>query len=377
MKHIINLFICTSVFILFDCVTIQAQYWGGQGDGAQKSSTIQITLNGNQINSLVLYQGGPSDGQDKKMIVATLSGDEIAELYKGGHNDGSSKNIFIGTLFGEDLVVLYQGGTGDGSHKTNYQGTLEGALLEVMYLGGINDGNSKDSYSGILTGEEIAQLYEGGFGDGLSKNSYSGILTGEELAQLYQGGISDGFEKEMFAGLLDGNELSALYSGGTGDGYSKNLIQYNFDFPGCTFVVNNDDDGFGSLRYAINCAVDGDTINFSPLLLNDSIQLTTGPLLVFQNDLYINADPSKNLIVDGSLEPNTLFTGINGFTDLKIKGLNIMSGTDPFGGAIQNGGLLTLENLNIVDTYNDSATVIATFNGGTVIIKGTVQLLNN
>jgi len=189
---------------------------------------------------------------------------------------------------------------------------------------------------------------------------------------------ADGHDKEFFAGTLDGSMLSALYSGGIGDGFSKNMIQYIFDFPDCTFVVNTADDGFGSLRYAIDCAAPGDTIGFSSLLINDNIQLAlgTGPLLI-SKDIYIDANPGANLTVDGSLLPNSIVAGINGMSNITIKGLNIIAGFDPFGSAILNGGTLTLEDLDITNTINNTTTVIATFNGGSLIIKGTVQLLEN
>lgn len=366
-----------SCIIICYSQSINAQYYGGNSDGAQKNSIIQITLNGNQINTLVLYRGGSGDGHDKSSTTTTIAGNELAILYKGGNNDGHSKLSFLTTLGGDDLSILYIGGIGDGHNKSDFLGALDGITISGLYSGGIGDGHDKSSFSGVLTGEEISQLYSGGIGDGHDKLSVSSLLNGEMLNQLYSGGFGDGFDKDAFTGVIDGTLLSGLYSGGSGDGFSKNEIQYIFDFPECTFVVNTDDDGFGSLRYAINCAIDGDTIQFSPLLLDDSILLTTGPLMVFQNLLHIDVDTSKNLTVDGSLTSNTLFTGLNGPAELTIKGLNLMSGVDPFGSTIVNGGQLTLEDLDIIDTYNSSATLIATFNGGTLIIKGTVRLLDN
>lgn len=373
MKNLIAIFICTTVLILLGNVPIQAQYLGGQGDGAQKSSTIQITLNGNQINAVALYQGGQSDGHDKKIIIATLAGDLLADLYGGGYNDGNSKNSFQGTLTGDELSDLYSGGAGDGSHKTLYQGTMDGTLIEVLYSGGIGDGNDKNSFSGILTGEEIAQLYEGGTGDGANKIVFSGILTGEEIAQLYQGGFDDGIGKDLFIGLLDGNALSALYSGGIGDGFSKHSIQYIFDFPGCTFVVNTDDSGFGSLRYAIGCAAPGDTIDFSPLLIQDSIVLTSSNLEITK-DLFVNGNKSAELTIDASQVFRAMKTGSNTIT---IKGLKIIIGTAASGGAALNNGILTLMDVDIYDPTNNATSVIENSLSGSLRIKGEVTIQEN
>lgn len=361
--------ICTFIF----SISIHAQYEGGIGDGAEKSSVIQITLNGDQINPLALYRGGYGDGQDKDLANVTLAGDEITILYLGGNNDGHAKDDFQGTLTGSEISALYMGSDGDGHDKESFLGILDGTAIAVLYNGGEGDGHFKNSFSGVLTGEEISQLYEGGIGDGFNKELFSGILTGELISQLYEGGIGDGFDKDYFVGILDGSPLSALYSGGYGDGFSKHQIQYIFDFPGCTFVVNTDDDGFGSLRYAINCAAPGDTIDFSPLLIQDSIVLTTGKIDIIK-DLYVNGNKSAQLTVDASQAQRAFKTGSNTIT---IKGLKIIVGADPLGGAVLNGGILTLMDVDIYDPTNNATSVIETTMSGSLRISGTVTVQEN
>jgi len=364
------------LFSLFLSTSLDAQYQGGSGDGAYKSSTIQLTLNGDQINPLGLYRGGNGDGQDKNSVLTTLTGFDITNMYEGGSGDGHTKDDFSGSLLGTDLSSLYLGGIGDGSHKSDFQGILDGESIEGLYLGGFGDGHSKLTFTGILDGLELSQLYQGGSGDGHYKDDVSTLLDGQDLSQLYAGGEADGFSKDQFLGVLDGSKLDGLYSGGSGDGFSKNNVQYIFSFPECTFVVNTDDDGFGSLRYAIDCAAPGDTIEFSPLLMNEAINIFSNPLVVSQ-DLHINANPAANLTVDGSILPNAFQTGLNGQANITIRGLDIIAGTDFLGGAIQNGAVLTLEDLDIIDTNGTSMSVIANFNGGALIIRGTVQILSN
>ena len=374
MKYLIKSYFYTLICLLLCCnLQLHAQYEGGDGDGAYKSSTIQITLNGSQINPLGLYRGGHGDGQDKNAAIMTLAGDDLANIYQGGNNDGNSKYAFQGTLAGADLTFLFLGGNGDGNDKFSYQGALDGTLIEGLYLGGIGDGNDKLSFSGVLDGQEIAQLYSGGIGDGNHKLNITTLLSGELLSQLFSGGFGDGFDKNLFVGVLDGSELSGLYSGGFGDGFSKHMIQYIFDFPGCTFVVNADDDGFGSLRYAIDCAAPGDTIDFSPLLIQDSIVLTTGKIDIIK-DLFVNGIKTAQLTVDASLAQRAFKTGSNTIT---IKGLKIIVGTEPLGGAIQNNGMMTLMDIDIYDPTSNATSVIENAIGGTLTIRGSVTIQEN
>lgn len=354
--------------------TLSAQFSGGEGDGMHKSSTIQLTLNGSQINPLSLYRGGFGDGQDKNTIIVSLSGANLSYLYAGGNGDGNTKSDFNGTLGGIDLTTLYLGGISDGHSKDSYQGVLDGSMIDVLYMGGISDGHSKFSFSGLLDGVQLAQLYEGGIGDGSSKLKTSVLLNGEMLSQLYSGGIGDGHDKEFFSGVLDGSALSALYSGGVGDGFSKNMIQYIFDFPGCTFVVNTDDNGFGSLRYAIECAAPGDTIEFSPLLIEDIIGLTSGPLVI-NKDLYVNGNKSANLSVDGGDVERTF--QIDQTYSIVIKGLKIIAGINPMGSAIHNEGILTLLDVDIYYPAINSTTVVRTTLTGSLNIDGTVTIQEN
>ncbi|MFT4533213.1 MAG: hypothetical protein ACJA1A_002733 [Saprospiraceae bacterium] len=375
MKNLIISYFYTLICILLCCnLQLHAQYEGGNGDGAYKSSTIQITLNGSQINPLGLYRGGYGDGHDKKAAFTTLAGAELTNLYQGGNNDGNSKNAFQGTLEGADLTNLFLGGNGDGNDKFSYQGTLDGTLIEGLYLGGTGDGNDKFSFSGVLDGVELAQLYQGGEGDGHYKSQQIlSLLDGEMLSQLYLGGNGDGHDKDFFSGVLDGSTLSGLYSGGIGDGFSKNMIQYIFDFPGCTFVVNKNDDGFGSLRYAIDCAAPGDTIEFSPLLQQESIVLTTGKIDIVK-DLYVNGIKAAELTVDANQASRAFMTGANNIT---IKGLKIIVGSDPSGGAIQNNSLMTIMDVDIYDPTGNATSVIETTMSGSLTIRGTVTIQEN
>ena len=116
------------ICILLFNIPTQAQYEGGFGDGTEKSSVIQITLNGDPINPLALYRGGFGDGQDKEILNATLAGGEIASLYLGGNNDGHAKDDFQGTIAGAEIAFLYMGSDG---HTRNISNTAN-CMMNVI-----------------------------------------------------------------------------------------------------------------------------------------------------------------------------------------------------------------------------------------------------
>jgi len=71
------------------------------------------------------------------------------------------------------------------------------------------------------------------------------------------------------------------------------VIGRSSDFECTTMVTNTDDSGIGSLRDAIACAMDGDTIILDAILENDTIQLTTSQLVI---DKSISIHSTRNNI---------------------------------------------------------------------------------
>ncbi|MEB3882655.1 DUF4347 domain-containing protein, partial [Lyngbya sp. CCY1209] len=131
-------------------------------------------------------------------------------------------------------------------------------------------------------------------------------------------------------------------------------------------VTNNNDSGEGSLRDAIANAQSGDTITFAAdLARGNTITLTGGQLEI---------PVGKNLIIDGSNNPNVIVSGNNSSrvfylnstsatpTSLTVKDITISDGyTSDRGGGIAttHQGILTVENV----TFNDN---IAEAGGGAI-----------
>lgn len=152
------------------------------------------------------------------------------------------------------------------------------------------------------------------------------------------------------------------------------MIQYIFDFPDCTYAVNTDNDNFGSLRYTIECAAPGDTIEFSPLLIQDSIGLSSEPLII-SKDLYLNGSRSGELFVEGSLIARA-FQIDPGYL-VSINGLKIITGTEPTGSGAQNDRFLTLIDVDIFDPNNISNTVTNNTISSVLTIQRLVLVLEN
>src|SRR5215471_3298642 len=114
--------------------------------------------------------------------------------------------------------------------------------------------------------------------------------------------------------------------------------------PSTLTVLNNLDNGAGSLRYEIGKAHSGDTIVFAPSLDGQTITLTSGELLI-NKDLTI-AGPGAGQLAVSSGWASRIFE-VAARYGLTLSGLTIRdsgSGNDNvslYGGGIYNHGTLT------------------------------------
>ncbi|MCP9767143.1 hypothetical protein EGI22_04420 [Lacihabitans sp. LS3-19] len=152
------------------------------------------------------------------------------------------------------------------------------------------------------------------------------------------------------------------------------------DLKGPLLVRNTEDDGCGSLRYAVTIASPGDTIRFDNVINGDTIKLSTGEIFLDKNLVIIGNDTS-NTIIDAQdlsrifhipstdtlvLESINLING-NGAGLQPVAGLVGTSVT--YGGSILNQGVLTLKNSKISKNY-------ATYGSGLYTNSATTTILN-
>jgi hypothetical protein len=110
-------------------------------------------------------------------------------------------------------------------------------------------------------------------------------------------------------------------------------------------VTNTNDSGPGSLRQALADASDGDTINFDPSLNWQTIDLTSGELVIDKNATIIGPGPN---VLRVSKSPQTSFRVFHVMpgSTVTIAGLTISGGNDTQengGGILNDHAILTMD----------------------------------
>lgn len=131
-------------------------------------------------------------------------------------------------------------------------------------------------------------------------------------------------------------------------------------------VTNTNDSGAGSLRQALADAGAGDTVDLSGI--DGTITLTTGELSVGK-DLIITGSDSNSVVISGNAS-SRIFSIASG-VDATLSDLQIQNGkaSSDGGGAILNGGNLTLKRVTIANSALTGA-----INGGAIHNKAGAAL---
>ncbi|MEP7706718.1 choice-of-anchor Q domain-containing protein [Paraglaciecola sp. 25GB23A] len=199
------------------------------------------------------------------------------------------------------------------------------------------------------------------------------ILVSSHGATTYTAtGLPEGLSLDPISGLISGLvtfarayniELSATNPFGT----KKATLVISLSSP----VLSVEDSGPGSLREMIVQAPAGSVINFDPSLSGQTIVLSSGRLEI-----------NKNLIIDASNLANGLTIDADGVNtrsgafwirygaNVTINSLTITGGKGEVGGAIDNGGNLTLLNSILHDNSAD-------FGGGAIFNVGELKVVNS
>ncbi|MEZ4910916.1 MAG: starch-binding protein [Saprospiraceae bacterium] len=138
----------------------------------------------------------------------------------------------------------------------------------------------------------------------------------------------------------------------------------------CSVVTTTSNDGNGSLRYAIGCAIPGSTLSFAPaldqqiILVSQTIPIEKNLSIICTDDIMVNGS--------GMIEP--VFQ-ISTNKSVLIEGLNIQCATTGEGRCIENNGKLTLDNVTMMDPQpSDVNSAVLNNSTGQLIIKNTVQI---
>ncbi len=168
------------------------------------------------------------------------------------------------------------------------------------------------------------------------------------------------------------NEIPVTLGQGESDLDNKFIDKFE-----CTLlVVNTNDSGPGSLRYMIDCAVNGNTIGFANSLQGQTI-LITSTKIVIGKDLFIRSTVNPRIRIASQIPG--LFD-ISAGKVVEFKDLNITSGiTGNPGAAFHNFGTLNLVNIRILKNpslpagdyliRNNSGGIIKIFGNGSLLIN--------
>ena len=131
-------------------------------------------------------------------------------------------------------------------------------------------------------------------------------------------------------------------------------------------VLNNLNNGIGSLRSAINCAMNNDTILFSNDLMNDTIKLNTNPININKN-LTIITNLDQNIYI--KTNASYLFkTSIS--NTVIMENLRLIGGFGQSPAIILNNGELNLSNVDLFLGTATNPSSIFILNNGVINFSG-------
>lgn len=172
------------------------------------------------------------------------------------------------------------------------------------------------------------------------------------------------------------NQFNWAYTGNGTPPYGAPVQQHCIDITcggGCELTVNTTaDSGAGSLRDVIGCAPAGSTIIFASSVAGQTINLTSGKIVI-NKTLNIHNNNSSRVSVT-TTQPYVF--EISAGKSVHFKYMNVSSGISDVnnnGAAYQNYGILKLENMNIFRNASLPAGryVIRNYSGSQLQLVGT------
>jgi hypothetical protein len=156
--------------------------------------------------------------------------------------------------------------------------------------------------------------------------------------------------------------------------YVEAIITTSYD-PDIEFCIEDaflpDDDGEGTLRAAVACAKNGDTIRLTSLLANDTICLTSIPITI-DKDIVIIADTSNSIYIKGPAM-DRIFSVSSG-SMVSLEGFKIICGNAFDGSCIKNAGDLTLKDMQFESPGGMLINNSKIENTGNLNIRGTTNI---
>ena len=214
------------------------------------------------------------------------------------------------------------------------------------------------------------------------------VFQGPDTAERWEAGFVDNFSgwQEVAVPFDSFTRSAEQPNGAPDDGLGLNEVWgYGFTLPagGSTaspvlldqvrltvppvIVTNLDDNGDGSLRWALDTVGNGGFVAFDPALAGGTVTLTSGPL-VTGKQVTVDAASAPGITVSGGGTDRVLI--VNSGADVTVRQLAISNGFGwQLGGGVINNGALTLDHVTVSD--NLMATDVGQFwQGGGGIYNG-------
>jgi hypothetical protein len=177
---------------------------------------------------------------------------------------------------------------------------------------------------------------------------------------VFSGGAEDGFAMDKV-----GHDIlytyPAVFGGGVTDGYTTTDLA-------CTYSVTvKQDEVPGCFKWAIACAVDGDTIRFYTALIGDTLWITDD-LLHMKKSLVFLSEGDPQVLASTTMNP---FLHIPPSLAVELRNLNLAS-YESGGTLLSNEGNLTIHDLILI-LSDENGLYLHNKNNGEVEVKGHVD----
>ena len=331
--------------------------------------------------------------------------DNDADLFGGGMYNRFSSPKVLNSVFVRNEAGDYGGGMGNfmtstpmiinstffeneasiGGGMANF-GTNNPSILNSIFLNNLRNGSSTIFGADIQNQSGSVPVVEYCSTQGYGTDGVDGIMHGNPIFKnsLNPVGLDqlwltsdDGLQLTEISPSINKGNNTLLPSTLFLDAIGNPRVQYSYVDMGayefqnilfedtCSYVTTCLDSLPGSLAFAVDCAISGDTLRFIPFIENDTIPGLIAPIL-FDKDLTIIVNTDQDIFLSGQYLLKAIEVAAG--KTVKIVGLNLISSQTSPGVAIDNHGDLTLENVNIFPSPNGDGVLIQ--NDGTVLIIG-------
>jgi hypothetical protein len=163
------------------------------------------------------------------------------------------------------------------------------------------------------------------------------------------------------------------YGANQGSSGSRSDGTQAFDMPAncCKQVFVTDNSGVGSLRNALSCVSNGDTIRFAPFLDGKMITLING--ITIDKNVFVKCENPNPITLKTNDTAATVTVANN---NVELENIKVSGGSYNTGRVLVNNGNLTCNNITFVDARIPTGIGNSIQNNGTLIFNGNNVLKN-